>query len=93
MLVEKFTGVWVVSFSCTKLCQVWGVTIILAKYPNPSGVQSAIGTLKNFTHMGIEEKLFFFFFNGIPGFHLLKIISFSRTWKDSKFKILMKQNH
>ena len=23
---EKFTGVWVVAFSCTRPCRVWGVT-------------------------------------------------------------------
>ena len=24
---EKFTGVWVVAFSCTRPCRVWGVTV------------------------------------------------------------------
>jgi hypothetical protein len=28
---EKFTGVWVVVFSCTRPCWVWGVTLTFAR--------------------------------------------------------------
>ena len=31
---EKFTGVWVVIFSCTKPCWVWGVTVAKPKEDN-----------------------------------------------------------
>ena len=29
MVGEKFTSVWVVVFSCTRPCRVWGVTLLL----------------------------------------------------------------
>jgi hypothetical protein len=35
MVGEKFTGVWIVVFSCTRPCWVWGVTTVhIQSYSN-----------------------------------------------------------
>ena len=35
---KKFTGLWIVVFSCTRPCQVWGVT----RLANPPNIDKAI---------------------------------------------------
>ena len=42
MVGEKFKGVWVVVFSCTRSCQIWGVTIILPKIPNNYSIHKVV---------------------------------------------------